>query len=184
MILLANNTYCQLKRSFSSVFFAGTVDNFHWKKTDCMCNISPLSSISGYDTVYNDRESCRINYGIPMRLDKNYQAHWTIINNMLYLYDVVYMCARDSSSLNLNHDNIEKFLNTKFSKNILSRADKELYKNGVIPAKWFTGKLYIKRFPKREEYAFGNDYQSEEFLCLVFNKGHLIEEKTVSNMNE
>jgi hypothetical protein len=178
----APSTLDETKQSF---FFAKTVDNFHWKGTDYMCNISPLSSISGYDTVYNDKEQCRINYGMPMIQDKNYQALWTIINDVLYLYDVVFMCARDSSSLKLDYDNIEKFLNAKFLKKSLSKADKknELYKNGVIPAKWFTGKLYIKRFPKREEYAFGNDYRSEEFLCFVFEKGRLIEEKGVTSMD-
>jgi hypothetical protein len=44
--------------------------------------------------------------------------------------------------------------------------------------------LYIKRFPNEGENALENEYGNEKFTRLVFDKGHLIEEKTVSNMNE
>jgi hypothetical protein len=176
----SNSTFCQ-----SFTFIAETVDKVYWKETSYMCSISPLSSLTGYKSVYKELSDCEVDFDRPVFKDKNYTAYWTIIGNRLYLYDVDYLCAFDNDS-KCNLVNIEKFINTKFSKKNLSESDRkdEHLKNGVIPAVWFTGTLYIKRDPNKGEHFWKNEYRNEKFTRLVFDKGHLIEEKTVSNMNE
>jgi hypothetical protein len=138
-----------------------------------MCNISPLSLLNGYEHVYREKDNCETHFAIPKSQDKNYAAYWTIIDSMLYLYDVTYECATDSKDYKLNIDNIERFLFKKFSKNLLSESDKkdERFKNGVIHALWFTNTLYIKRLPKDGEDFRDKKYKSEKISRLVFEKG-------------
>jgi hypothetical protein len=184
IIFFTINTNCVVCQMFKvSSFHANTIDNIYWKGTKYMCDISPLSSLTGYKSVYKEYDICEINFGLPMSQDKNYSADWAIIGNMLYLFDVEFICSHDNDK-KLNPDNIEKFLNTKFSKELLSRYDykDEFLKNGVIPAVWFTDTLYIKRFPNQSENWVECDYKCEDFTCLVFDKGRLIKESLVKNI--
>jgi hypothetical protein len=104
---------------------------------------------------------------------------------MMYLHDVKCICASDS--IGYHHPgrkNFEKFLNAKFSRNLLpenARKD-ERYKSGVIPAVWFTDVLYIKRFPEKGESGWSDEYKNEKFTRLTFNKGRLMGETVVSYM--
>jgi hypothetical protein len=72
----------------------------------------------------------------------------------------------------------------KFSKDNLSKSDKKRYKNGVIPATWFTDTLYIKRFPNKGEDGMSPEYNRAAFIRLVFKKGILTDEKKMTSMNE
>jgi hypothetical protein len=110
---------------------------------------------------------------------------WTIIDNILYLYDIKYVCAKDSAEYNnMNLNNIEEFLKTKFSKDILPISVKknEHFKNGVIPEVWFSDTLYIKRHPKKGEFYLNSEYKNEPFTRLIFKEGRLIGKKTVLGM--
>jgi hypothetical protein len=166
-----------------------------------MCGISPLSPLSGYDTVYKGFSHCEAFFTIPVMQDKNYYAWWTIVDNKLFLYGVQSFCqvhGRDDSHLRrkvitkdnrerfvtdydislylLDFDRMEKFLNVKLSKELLpsSERKKERYKNGVIHAVWFTGVLFLKRFPRDDEPFGSQEYHDEPFIRLEFDKGHLI----------
>jgi hypothetical protein len=177
-----STNYKALSQTKIYPFFAETDDDFYWKETRFMCDISPLSLLSSYKYIYEEYGDCEINYGLPMFQDKNYLAFWTIIDSMLYLYDVKNDCTHDSSEYNnFKPDNIEKFLNAKFSKDFLpvSERENERFKNGVIPAIWFTDTLYIKRYPKEGEHYWESEYDNESFTRLVFDKGRLMEEKQV-----
>jgi hypothetical protein len=161
----------------------------YWKDTMFMCNDSPLSLFTGYDSVFREYNDCRIDYeGILKVSDKNYYAFWTIIDNMLYLYDVKYACARDSIEYkNFKRDSIETFLNAKFSRDILPKSAKkdEHFKNGVIPAVWFSDTLYIKRnLELREVRESDIEYLNEPFTCLIFKERRFVGEKIVSSMNK
>jgi hypothetical protein len=167
-------------------FLANTIDELHWKETGYMCSDSPLSPLTGYKDIYKEKGICEIDYSWPIHQDKNYLTCWTIIDSMLYLYDVKNVCTFDSIEYhNPERKNIEKFLHAKFSRNPLpenARRD-ERYKSGVIPAAWFTGVLYIKRYPEEGElFKDYEKYKNAKFTRLTFNKGRLTEETVVSYM--
>jgi hypothetical protein len=143
-LIFSTNSLSQKNKSF----FAYTFDEIYWKKTRYMCNTSPLSAYIGirppllsyseyneYKSVYKELPNCEMHSELPRYMEKNYSALWTIIDSILYLYDADYICAFDSG-LKCNLVNIEKFLNTRFSKKSLSGFDKKdkRFKNGVIPA--------------------------------------------------
>jgi hypothetical protein len=163
-------------------FAAHTNDEVYWKDTRYMCDISPLSYFTGYEYVYGDYDICETYSTLPKYPDKNYIAHWTIIDDMLYMYDVKNACAIfENDDDKLDNSFIEMFLKVKFSKDFLSETDKknERLKNGVIPAIWFTDTLYIKRYPKEGENSWRDEYRLESFTRLIFDKGHLIDEELV-----
>jgi hypothetical protein len=163
-------------------FWANTEDDFYWNGTKYLCDVSPLYQLGGYKDVYDGFGDCHHFYGIPKSQDKNYIAFWTIIDDMLLLYDVRKSCAiPESGDDNLDAGYIEKFLNAKFSKDFLpipARKD-ERFKNGVIPAVWFTDTLYIKRHPDGKKWYDLDKYNKESFTRLTFDKGRLMEEKQV-----
>jgi hypothetical protein len=182
LTISTNSILCQKNKSY---FFARTVDEIYWKDTSYMCSISPLSILTGYESLYRERGICEISFGIPMAQDKNYAAYWTVIDGMLYLCDVKYICSSDSN-YTPKRNGIEKFLKTKFSKKNLSKSDSEdeRFKKGVIPAVWFSDTLYIKRFPRKDEYAWGRYFKKGKFFRLIFEKGRLTDEKIVSSMGK
>jgi hypothetical protein len=155
-----------------------------------MCSISPLASFSSsyrrdYKSLYDDLPSYECVYShLPRTTDKNYVVSWTIINKHLFLFDVGTYISIGCDSFNIDTERIEKFLGMKFSKNDLSIFDKKRYENGVIPARWFSGTLYIKRFPQGFKDADDYEYRNAAFTRLAFEKGILIEEKNVTRMNE
>jgi hypothetical protein len=189
LIFLILSTNRVLSQKDTHYFHANTVDGIYWKGRMYMCNVSPLSSyfslspLGDYKALYDDLPSYHVYTSLPRTADKNYVANWIIINKHLYLFDVGPYITIDSI-INVDISRVEKFLNTKFSKDILPVSDKKdkRFKNGVIPAVWFTDTLYIKRFPNEGEDALENEYKNEKFTRLVFDKGRLIEERTVSNM--
>jgi hypothetical protein len=186
LIFLTASMHGACRHHIASDFFAHTVDEIYWKGTKYMCGFSPLSPLNGYGQVYKDYTDCDIDYGIPMVADKNYAAFWTIIDSMLYLYDMDLICTTQNR-LKPDPANMEKFLNATFSKNLLPKSDRkdERYKNGVIPAVWFTGTLYVKRFPQEEkgEAFWKEEYRDEKHSRLKFDKGRLTEERLVSVEN-
>jgi hypothetical protein len=173
---------CQKNDSIKT-FFAKTVDVFFIRDVYYLINISPLSSLSGYKSVYKEEGCIFVNYSGPLVQDKNYDAFWTIIDNKLCLYDVESIDFSDTKP-KLDIKNMEDFLKTKFSKDNLPESIKknERFKNGVIPAVWFSDTLYIKRVPRKEEDCWAPDYQYEPFTRLIFKEGRLIGKKTVTSM--
>ncbi|MDR3252643.1 MAG: hypothetical protein LBT35_03660 [Tannerella sp.] len=149
LILLLAFLTISINSALCQNFRANTNDKIYWNGTKYMCSISPLSPLTGYKSVYKELPSCEIESALPIFQDKNYSAWWAIVDNKLYLFDILNICGAISSK-----ENIEKFLNAKFSKNPLPEsARKDAYfKNGVIYAEWFTGMISIKRLPKKASF--------------------------------
>jgi hypothetical protein len=189
-VMMASSTKIAFCQENQPNFYANTVDGLNWKGTYFMCSVSPLSSFfslspqGDYKSLYKDLFTLIYTHSsLPQIEDKNYVASWTVINRHLYLYDIMPHISIDTVQ-NIDLGRIEKFLFMKFSKDNLSRSDRRRYKNGVIPATWFTDTLYIKRFPDKGEKTDSFEYNNAAFIRLVFEKGILTEEKKVTDMNE
>jgi hypothetical protein len=190
-------------------FFGRTIDKIYWEGTQYMCSISPLSPLPGYDTVYNENPRGQAFFTIPVMLEKNYYAWWTVVNRKLFLYGVqsffevrdsshlrrkihlkdttvTYLPELDSSFYELDFGKMEKFLNVKASRKLLPSRERknERYKDGVIHAAWFTGALFLKRFPRDDEPFGSYEYYNEPYFRLDFRKGRLIRATVVTSMSE
>jgi len=141
-----------------------------------MLNKSPLSVLNKFDSVYAEFGYCSYESDFVIDVpDKNYQAAWIVINDELYLFDIVNDC--DVRKL-LPLKYMEKFLNLKFSKSKVKYyiQQSKTVKQGVIPAVWFSDTLYIKKCPSDLK---GWDYYETYDYRLIFYKGRLLQAQKV-----
>ena len=185
-IFLSTSTF-----SISQVgFFGCSIDSLFWNEIAFGCHRSPISQLDGYETIYPNT-SLRILYDFwDQYWDKPYIINWTIIDSSLYLldiplisYDVKYGARPDCQELTLKnktrYKTIEKLTGIKFAHpafNVPDNFKSKINPNGVLPAKWFSGKLYIKplAYIDRQYYELKTSDDVElSFYILTFENGKI-----------
>lgn len=154
------------------------VEKYHWGTTmdelfmddrRYICSGSPLTVLSHYENIYPDVPPCEITYEHPLINDKNYEVKWTIINDVLYLYDITIECLDKGNPVYKNRFKaMEDFLQKKFQPLPHPQSDKK-----GIAATWYNEILYTKRFPSENEGFMNCDYECEPINKIEFVNGKI-----------
>jgi hypothetical protein len=171
LVFLSFNNVSQDNNVTFVPFWGYTNDEILLNDSSFMMSESPLAVISEYKNIFQRILIEEVAEDLPRINEKSFTAKWTIINNSLYLYDILigggYVTENGcfhvfDSEPEINaiykqaHANrfstVEKFLSRKFTK--IKSFDKK-----VMLADWYSGTLYMKRFPKDKEF-----YLSEKYL--------------------
>jgi len=165
--------------AYGQAFFSKyrTIDDLYLNDSTCSyISKSPLSCFNRFDSIYSDFGYCINEVDVrPGFQDKNYIAHWIIINRKLFLLDIQNDCFLHKK---MPLKTMERFVGAKFikSKSIIGNSSRIL-EHGVLPAYWFSDTLYIKKW-SNEMFEPANYYDTYD-LCLIFDKGQLIKEINV-----
>ena len=154
---------------FRDYFFGHTNDEIQWKDTLRMLSESPLSFFDNYEIIY----ASDIDHGHPMFepyfQEKNYSAKWIILDDKLYLYDIVFGSQKakedviGDSSLKV----VEKLISKKFTK--IKSFDQK-----VIFASWYSGTLYFKRKQEKRKYTESDcEYSCRPMTKITVEKGKI-----------
>ena len=172
-------------------FWANTNDHLMWNDQIYMCNKSPISSFKGYNhfNLYPNVTKMIGEFG-EMTQDKEYKICWGIVDSMLYLCDIHYIFYQDDTYEDKKrHLPIEKLTGQKFSPpnfEVPEYLKEKINPRGVILAKWFSGKLYIKPLEYLNK-SYENLKTHEEidlyYYCIRFKEGkiHDIEKKIIED---
>lgn len=170
-----------LLKTNDDFFFTGNHDKY-------LINKSPLAYFNGYKSIYRDDPSTVLTYydpfpPLPYRTDgiseKEYIATWVMLNDQLYLCNVwIHSKKPDEKFI---YPRMEKLVGKTFSKRNISKIDIPVPSYGLIPAKWFTDTLFIKKANQLEKPLQRNEWQVKPYLRLIFKKGKLVSIETVAN---
>lgn len=165
-----------------------TSDYLFWNGQKYLMCFSPLHSFKGYRDLYPDLPftiSCMPQYATQGRAEKRYAAVWIVQNDSIYLADIdfypLYLeTFPPQEKLPPPKEKLigimEKFLGAKFQTD--RRFDKSLLRKdavqGVIPAKWVNGWIYIKRIQRIKQETWAEWNKEVPFLILKFRKGKLL----------
>lgn len=182
-----NNFYkiaAQSKEHTSDLFyFFGTSDKY-------LLNESPLKFFPNYKKMYDKFPEVE---GVEIQVfdefepaDNKFQVKWVLYGNILYLSDISFYTINQQNINKVFRNKkqykiLEKFTGTKFNKKLISNnCDTPSGPVGMMPAKWVTGKFYIKRAwkPGKEDYE---KWENEPFYELTFDKGKLLSMKRRNN---
>ena len=171
-------------------FFARSNDELEWHDTIFLVGESPLSFFDNYKKIYPNVPEYEIKNLFPNWHEKNYMPKWTIVNGLLYLLDIDFLGRND------------KFLDPEYEKKRKEPYDREypirfqavedltgkkflhlpaLNKKAIF-ADWFSGTLFIKRYPEKDEDPWGGKYKNEPFYKLVFENGIIVSKETTNYM--
>ena len=159
-------------QSLWNSFFGQTSDELFFNDSLFMCSESPLSILNNYKNIFPNIDFILWQGSLPRIQDKNYTAKWTIVNNMLYLFDVSFFG---------NENNINEFANRlPIVENLIGKKFVQIpsFNQKAILADWFCGTLYLKRFPVGNERGTECTYKCEPFYKLIIEKGNI---KSIEN---
>lgn len=171
-----------LLKTNDDFYFSGNHDYY-------LINKSPLAHFSEYRSIYsadpNDIITYRVLYNPPRPYgwegvsEKQYIATWVLFDNRLYLCRVeIHGERKDDKFL---YPPMEKLVRKTFSKKNISNIDIPDPFYGLMPAKWFTDTLFIKKANPLENPLPANEWQVKPYQRLIFKKGKLISTETVAN---
>ena len=168
-------------------FFAYSSDEIVWNDTEFMCDESPLVFFENYKAIFPTVPFIEVETSLAQFHEKNYLPKWAIVNERLYLYDIDFMGRKDKytdfeieKKINEIYDQaystrfqvVEELTERKFQQ--VSSLKKE-----ALFADWFSGTMYLKRYPKSGERMWSCECQCEAFHKIVFKNGRIItKEKT------
>ena len=150
----------------SDVFKRTTNDELLWDNTIYLCSESPLSYFDNYERLY----PMTWPYGFSLVLkEKNYIAKWTIVNNKLYIYDIVFHAVGE------NNENYEKIDRYQTIENFTGRKFQQIpsFDRKALFADWYSGTVFFKRIPVHQESFSDYNYNCEPFYKLVVEKGKI-----------
>lgn len=165
-----------------------TSDYLFWNGQKYLMSFSPLHFFKGYRDLYPDLPFTISTFIYATRgsEDKRYAAVWIIQNDSIYLADIdfhpLYLDTfPPQEKLPPPKEKLigimEDFLGAKFQADL--RFDKpqpydKQSVNGIIPARWVDGWLYIKRIQRIEQETLTEWRETVPFLLLKFQKGKLL----------
>ena len=154
-----------------------------------LINKSPLAHFSGYRSIYSADPNDVITYIVfytPPRpygwegvCEKQYIATWVLFDNRLYLCRVeIHEERKDDEFL---YPPMEKLVRKTFSKKNISNIDIPVSFYGLIPARWFTDTLFVKKANQIKMPLPADEWQVKPYQRLIFKKGKLVSTETVAN---
>lgn len=178
--------FCLILHAGSTGVYDGrmtTSDELYWKGRHYYMNASPITCFSGFDSLYpqipNPRGGLYAFYTEPLAYDKNYSVIWKIHDDLLYVSNLdfftvsVYQCKDYfKPDENYGFTAIEKLTGKHFEPNNPAASVKPSSPYGVIPATWFSGKLYIKPYPDWDFTSF-EEWLKMPVYELSFSSGRL-----------
>ena len=159
-------------------FTSSCNDKILWNDTTFFIEESPLSFFENYKKIYPNVPMCLAEYHLPYLMDeKNYVPKWVIVNDMLFLYDIRFLEG--------NHEfNREYLIRFKPIEKLTGKTFQQTpYINvKAIFADWFSGALYLKRYPEKNEKYWDRDYKCEPFYKIVLESGKIISKEKTNYM--
>lgn len=160
-------------------FRGNTCDQILRNDSLFMCSESPLAGIDGFLNIYPDITRLLFFTSLPIFHEKNYSTIWTITNDTLYLCDVQFTFKGDDNYDEMyknRFEPIEALTQRKFEQ-IPSSSGKG------IPATWYSGSLYFKRFPEDDELVDNRcNFRCEHFYKIRVEKGKVVSTEQTSYM--
>lgn len=157
-------------------FIGETMDDILWNDTLFMCNNSPISVFYRYRDVFSDGTDIEIFMLGPKSPDKNYTVIWTLVDGILYLYDIEFNHYEyDMETFQTRFQVVEQLIGAKMQD--IPSTDKQ-----GIPATWYNGTLFFKRYAAENESYAMCPYDCEPFYRMDFENGKVISTKRVGYM--
>ena len=177
--LLSEKLALKDNQRVAELFGRLTNDELFWNNTRFMCSESPLSIFDNYKKIFPNVWPYDKH---PSFCEKNYMAKWTIINNMLYIYDIDFydddIRVEDFVLPKPESEKGEKF-NREYADRfqaVEKLTEKKFvhipsFKQKALLADWYSGTLYFKRFIEYMEPSSPFSYTCDPNYEIVIEKG-------------
>ena len=158
-------------------YFSNCNDKILWHDTTFFIDESPLSFFKNYKEIYPNEPVVFVTYAIPISDEKNYVPKWVIVNDMLYLYNISFISGNHefNNEYLIRFQPIEKLTGKKFQQTPYVNVK-------VIFADWFSGVMYLKRYPEKIEEYWESDYNCEPFYKLLLENGKIVSKEKTNYM--
>ena len=162
-----------------------TSDELYWNGQRYYIDSSPIGRFEDYAALYpripDPPAGLEPLYDKPRVHDKNYSIRWKIADSTLYIGDLSFAAVGPYeyedyflSDRNARFYPLETLTGERFDRNVPAAEVAPVGPYGVLPARWYTGELYLKPYPEWEftEYA---RWIELPVLRLSFDRGKLTE---------
>lgn len=162
-----------------------TSDELYWNGQRYYIDASPIDRFEDYVGLYpripDPPSGMEPLYDRPRVHDKNYSIRWKIADSMLYVCDVNFAAVGPYEygdyflpDGNARFGPLETLTGERFDRDAPAAEIAPVGPCGVLPARWYTGELYLKPYPDWEftEYA---RWIEMPVLRLTFDRGRVTE---------
>ncbi len=166
--------------SFPALSFARkyqTSDFLWWNDNRYLMDQSMLCNFQGYQDIFPEISMAEVFASFPIMQEKNYYVNWILWKGFVYVARVDAYAVKDEEQRKELIKKVEKLVGKRFVPNRRIKTEKDfLLENGVIPATWVNGVVYIKKLDKPRGEGWWEYYQA-----ILIEKGQL---KSVRNIGE
>ena len=162
-----------------------TSDELYWNGQRYYIDASPIGRFEDYVGLYpripDPPSGMEPLYDRPRVHDKNYSIRWKIADSMLYVCDVNFAAVgpyeyRDYflPDGNARFGPLETLTGERFDRDAPAAEIAPVGPCGVLPARWYTGELYLKPCPDWEFTEYDR-WIEMPVLRLTFDRGRVTE---------